>query len=79
MNRKNRDLNPNDSNSKVHVHKPGSTPGEDRQVFETTERMEKLRMTVNFSNTCCFSPCVGPSLLEVNCPESSALPGGGAH
>lgn len=24
-------------------------------------------------------PCVGPSLLEVNCPGSSALPGGEAH
>lgn len=40
---------------------------------------EKSKMILNFSNRCCFSPCVGPSLLEVNCPGSSALPGGEAH
>lgn len=79
VNKNSRALNASNSNSKVHAHKPGSTPGCDMPVFKTTERRKNRRMMLNFSNGCCFSPCAGPSLLEVNCLGSAAWLGGAAH
>lgn len=50
-----------------------------QSVLKTRERRKNPKTILHFSNSCCFSPCVGPSLLEVNCPGSSALPGGEAR
>ena len=65
--------------NKVHAQKPGSTPRWDVPGFNTPERGKNQRATWSISNGCCFSPCAGPSLLEVNCPGSAAWPGGGAR